>query len=132
MPLVWAHAEYVKLLRSVTDGQVFDRISAVAERYTQGKRSTAIEVFRLNRQITHMVAGRKLRVLADDHFCLVWTMDNWQTTGSIDSRTVGYAGHFVDLETKPDQSGEIIFTFNWRGKDRWEGRNFEVRLEPAK
>ena len=31
--LVWAHAEYVKLLRSVTDGQVFDRISAVAERY---------------------------------------------------------------------------------------------------
>ncbi len=33
MPLVWAHAEYVKLLRSVTDGKVFDRISAVAERY---------------------------------------------------------------------------------------------------
>ncbi len=27
MPLVWAHAEYVKLLRSVTDGKVFDRIS---------------------------------------------------------------------------------------------------------
>ncbi len=24
MPLVWAHAEYVKLLRSVTDGNVFD------------------------------------------------------------------------------------------------------------
>jgi len=32
-PLVWAHSEYIKLLRSVSDGQVFDRISVVADRY---------------------------------------------------------------------------------------------------
>ena len=32
-PLVWAHAEYMKLLRSVADGRVFDRISVVEERY---------------------------------------------------------------------------------------------------
>ena len=38
MPLVWAHAEYVKLLRSVTDGKIFDRISSVAERYGRAKR----------------------------------------------------------------------------------------------
>src|SRR5712664_1646173 len=37
MPLMWAHAEYIKLLRSTHDGQVFDRIPAVAERY-QGRR----------------------------------------------------------------------------------------------
>ncbi len=41
MPLVWAHAEYVKLLRSVTDGKVFDRISAVAERYCHGQTAHA-------------------------------------------------------------------------------------------
>ncbi len=29
MPLVWAHAEYVKLLRSATDGKVFESIAAV-------------------------------------------------------------------------------------------------------
>ena len=32
-PLVWAHAEYVKLLRSAADGRPFDRISVVEERY---------------------------------------------------------------------------------------------------
>ena len=32
-PLVWAHAEYLKLLRSAADGRVFDQISVVAERY---------------------------------------------------------------------------------------------------
>jgi len=132
MPLVWAHAEYVKLLRSVTDGQVFDRISAVEQRYCQGKRGTPVEVFRLNRPIDHIVAGSKLRVLADDHFCLLWTTDHWQTKRSTESRTVGYAGHFVDLQTEPGQSGEVIFTFRWHQNDRWEGRDFEVRLEPGK
>jgi len=33
MPLAWAHAEYVKLLRSKTDGAVFDLIPEVAARY---------------------------------------------------------------------------------------------------
>ena len=33
MPLMWAHAEYVKLLRSAADGKVFDQIPEVAERY---------------------------------------------------------------------------------------------------
>ena len=33
VPLVWAHAEYLKLLRSALDGKVFDRIDPVYERY---------------------------------------------------------------------------------------------------
>ena len=32
MPLCWAHAEYIKLVRSATDGQVFDIIPEVADR----------------------------------------------------------------------------------------------------
>ena len=79
MPLVWAHAEYVKLLRSVTDGKIFDRISSVAERYGRAKRPAPVEIFRLNRQVESIIAGRKLRLLADDSFYLVWTTDNWQT-----------------------------------------------------
>ena len=129
MPLVWAHAEYIKLLRSVTDGKIFDRISVVEERYCHAKRPAAIEVFRLNRQVQTMSAGKKLRVLADDHFCLVWTVDDWQTVSRTESRTVGYAGHFADLETEAGKPGKALFTLAWR--DRWEGRNFEVQLDPA-
>ncbi|KQS54089.1 glucan 1,4-alpha-glucosidase [Brevundimonas sp. Leaf363] len=32
-PLAWTHAEYLKLLRSLADGQVWDRYAPVAERY---------------------------------------------------------------------------------------------------
>jgi glucoamylase len=131
MPLVWAHAEYLKLLRSVTDGKVFDRISAVAERYCHGKRPTSVEVFRLNRQRHNMIAGKKLRMLADDRFSLVWTVDDWTTVRTTESRDAGYAGHFADIETEPGKAGRVIFTLRWPQQDRWEGRNFEVRLDPA-
>jgi glucoamylase len=129
MPLVWAHAEYVKLLRSVTDGKVFDRISVVADRYWRGERPSPIEVFRLDRQIGSIPRGKKLRMLADDHFFLVWTLDDWKTVNTTDSRNLGCAGQFADMETASGISGRVIFTLKWRQQDRWEGRNFEVRLD---
>jgi glucoamylase len=36
MPLVWAHAEYLKLARSIRDGKVFDLPPAAAQRYLSG------------------------------------------------------------------------------------------------
>ena len=38
MPLAWAHAEYIKLVRSAADGQVFDLIPEVADRYRNRRR----------------------------------------------------------------------------------------------
>ena len=32
MPLAWAHAEYIKLVRLAADGRVFDLIPEVADR----------------------------------------------------------------------------------------------------
>ena len=39
VPLVWAHAEYLKLLRSAVDGKVFDRIDPVYQRYCDAGRA---------------------------------------------------------------------------------------------
>ena len=51
VPLVWAHAEYLKLLRSAVDGKVFDRIDPVYARYCEpeGQRSTRsdLEIYSL-------------------------------------------------------------------------------------
>jgi hypothetical protein len=69
--------------------------------------------------------------VADDHFSLVWTVDDWNTVRSKESRQVGCAGHFADMETEPGQTAPVIFTMKWRLNDRWEGRNFEVRLDPV-
>jgi glucoamylase len=39
MPLLWAHAEYIKLLRSLRDGRVFDTPPRVVERYAKRLRA---------------------------------------------------------------------------------------------
>jgi glucoamylase len=57
VPLMWAHAEYIKLLRSRTDGRVFDLIQEVADRYCATSKSRAIEFWKNNRQPKSMRSG---------------------------------------------------------------------------
>jgi glucoamylase len=129
MPLVWAHAEYLKLLRSVYDGRVFDRIAPVEERYANGRERCKLEVFKLRRPVKSIRAGYRLRIIAQNHFRVIWTLDNWQTVTAIESATVGHAGSFADLQTGPEQTGMLSFTLFWPMENRWEGRNFDVTIE---
>jgi glucoamylase len=134
-PLVWAHAEYLKLLRSVSDGRVFDRISIVEERYAvpPGERTfiNHREIFELVRPISSIRAGYTLRVVDPDHFRVMYSFDNWATVQTQDSRSVGYPGSFVDIATEAGQTGTITFTLMWPGQDqqdRWLGRNIDVSV----
>ena len=129
MPLVWAHAEYLKLLRSCFDGQVFDRIPPVERRYARDHARSKIEIFKLRRPIKAIEAGCTLRIIAQQHFRVIWTDDGWKTNASLESTAVGYAGSFADLQTGPKQTGQLSFTLFWTEENRWEGRNFEVAIE---
>jgi glucoamylase len=132
-PLVWAHSEYIKLLKSTVDGQVFDCLSCVKERYgvESGKRTfeNNIEIFQTSRPIELLTAGMTLRVVDTARFEMIYTTDNWATNMRLESRSVGYAGFFADIATVAGQSGTILFTFYWPGQDKWLGRNFEVTVE---
>ncbi|GGG63674.1 glycoside hydrolase family 15 protein [Edaphobacter dinghuensis] len=140
-PLVWAHSEYLKLLRSVTDKRVFDRISVVEERYAvpAAKRSFAsqIEIFKLSRPVSFLPAGFSLRVVDRGRFRIVYTFDNWSTVNNMDSHSMGRIGYFADIPTTSKQSGTIIFTLCWPNQgqdpnqpDRWLGKNLEVAIIP--
>jgi len=132
MPLVWAHAEYLKLLRSVTDGRVFDRIPIVEERYAKGgKPRCHVEVFKLRRPLHRIPAGKTLRITAHNRFKVAWTLDGWKTNNVKESSTVGYAGSFVDIPISREQTGAVSFTLYWIAEDRWEERNFDVQIEAA-
>ena len=131
MPLVWAHAEYLKLLRSVFDGRVFDKIDAVEKRYANGRERINLEVFKLRRPVKTIRAGYTLRIIAQHHFRALWTVDDWQTVTTIDSATVGHAGSFADIPTTPKQTGKVSFTLFWPMENRWEGHNFDVAIEAA-
>jgi glucoamylase len=136
-PLVWAHAEYLKLLRSAADGRVFDRISVVEERYgvAAGKRTFTnhIEIFEVTRPVTTIFSGYTLRIVDREHFRIVYTFNNWVTTLSAGSHSVGYPGSFVDITTAPGQTGNLVFTMAWPGQgtqEHWLGRNITVSVIP--
>ena len=93
VPLVWAHAEYLKLLRSAVDGKVFDLIDPVYQRYcaTDGrkKRRSGVDIYSRRRPIGKMDAGKILRILDEGRFEVAWTDDGWQTTRTANSRRPG-------------------------------------------
>ena len=133
MPLVWAHAEYLKLLRSVHDGRVFDRIAAVEDRYIGTRRVTAaVEIWSFLRKAESIRPGKRLRILGEQPFELTWTANQWGSTNITRSQAAGSAGHYVDLASGDWQSGPLEFTFFWPADHRWEGRNFQVELESLK
>jgi len=137
VPLVWAHAEYLKLLRSAVDGKVFDRIDAVYERYceTEGRAKTRrnLEIYTRRRPIQKIAAGDTLRILEESRFDLVWSADGWRTVHTTPSRSLGSAGYSADIDPAPGQgSGELSWTLHWPDQDRWLGYNVEVTVEARK
>jgi glucoamylase len=130
MPLMWAHAEYIKLLRSVRDGKVFDQIPAVAARYLQAVRKCRpLEIWKPNRQPRTVGRGYTLRIQSPDAaFRLRWTRDEWQSAADTVSSPTALGIEFVDIPISFDQQAPIRFTFLWTQANRWEGRDYEVAV----
>ena len=132
VPLVWAHAEYLKLLCSAVNGKVFDRIDPVYERYCdpEGRKRQRcdVEIFSRKRPIQRMEAGRKLRVLDQERFEAVWSDDGWQTKHTTLSRGLGSAGFFADIAPGAG-GGEVEWTMHWPDSDTWLGYNMKVNVE---
>jgi len=111
MPLMWAHAEYIKLLRSMRDGQIFDRIPLVAERYLNQRGRKDLEMWKLTRQVSSIIAGATLRVVIPGDFRLRWSGADGQSNET-DSMPSGMGLSYVDLKTQPGESAPLRFTFS--------------------
>jgi len=131
IPLMWAHAEYVKLLRSVVDGRIFERIAPVAERYCSGKPRRVIEVWKMNRQVCNVPAGALLRIQASSPFTLRWSVDEWNTPHDSTSTPTSLGVEYVDIEVPSTQSAPLRFTFYWPQDRNWQGKEYQVEITPA-
>ncbi len=129
MPLMWAHAEYIKLLRSVSDGIVFDHLPIVAERYLGARRACrGLELWKPGRRPDRVRPDHTLRVQAERPFRLRWTRDEWQTAEEALARATSLGVHFADLKPAAGQRAPFRFTFYWTDEQRWEGRDYEVAV----
>jgi glucoamylase len=127
MPLVWAHAEYLKLCRSLHDSKVFDLPPQTVQRYLIGKTVSPRLVWRFNHKIRSLPPGKLLRIETLAPAVIHWTTDAWDTTQDLPTSPVGFGIHVADLSTADLPEGrQIQFTFYWPDADRWEGKDFVV------
>jgi glucoamylase len=126
-PLGWAHAEYITLLRSATDGAVFDLVPEVRERYVDRREARrAFEVWKFNRQVRTARPNETVRVIVDRPFRLRASGDDWAHPIDIDSVGTTLGLYYVDLLPLETEGRSWRFTFYWPQDDRWEGRDFQV------
>jgi glucoamylase len=133
MPLAWAHAEYVKLVRSMALGHAIDRPEAAWQRY-EGRRPTATRgTWRFTAPRPTMVAGRTLRFEVLSPCRVHYSLDGWRTTLDLEARDTELGVWVADI---PGSDGlepgrAVDATFYWPDAGHWEGRNVRVRVVGA-
>lgn len=125
MPLMWAHAEYIKLLRSVSDGEIFDLVPIVAARYRGRLGRKDLEVWKLTHQARAMAAGSVLRIVAAAPFRLRWSLNSAgagsaQTLKETASTPSGLGLEFADIPTRAGQQATLRFSFAETGDTIYE------------
>lgn len=129
MPLVWAHAEFVKLVHSRALGRAFDRPEAVWQRYAGKRPNPAIAIWSPNAPIASIRAGQPLYLLLPRPARVHHGIDGWQKIGDADSIETGLTLHAVRLPTNGLKAGTCIdFTMFWRDSLRWQGADYRIEL----
>lgn len=128
-PLVWAHSEYIKLVRSLKDGRIFDQPPQTVKRYRIEQRKAVYCAWRFNNKCRTIPEGKTLRVVAMQPAMIHWSSDGWHTAQDSLTRDTGLGVHIVDLPTSRLQVGDtVVFTFFWPRENRWEGTDFSVTM----
>ena len=129
MPLVWAHAEHLKLQRSLNDGRIFDLSPQTVQRYLIDKTVSPRLTWRYNHKIRSLPTGKFLRVELMASATVHWTCDDWRTVTDTVTDDAGLGIHWADLPTQTLPEGSLVtFTFHWSVANRWESVNFEVQI----
>jgi glucoamylase len=129
MPLVWAHAEHIKLLRSLRDNAVFDTPPQTLDRYVKNTPPPAPIVWRSTARVDRVAPGRVLRLECPDQARIRWSTDGWKTISDSDTIATGLGLYVFDLPAERLTDGTIVrFTMFWPGQNRWEGTDFQVEI----
>ena len=133
MPLVWAHAEYIKLRRSLRDGKVFDLPPQPVQRYQVDRIGSSLAMWRFNHKCSQIARGKTLRIEVLAAALIHWSADGWRTTADVATTDTHLGVHWADVRTAQLAEGTIIrFTFYWRDAARWEGEDFACVIVAAR
>ena len=130
MPLLWSHAEYLKLWAARRTGEPIERLDAVAARYG-GKRPRA-KAYRWRDGIpcAAMPDGVELLVQASSPFTLHVGFDGWADVRDIDAACDPF-GVWTARVPASDLDGRGRVDFTRRDANGWEGADHTLLVRSA-
>ncbi len=130
MPLVWAHAEYVKLLISRQLGHACDRPHATWQRY-QGERPAIQHAIWLPQApVQEIKAGQTLLVGLFEPGIIHWGLDGWQTIQDTATQDTGLGIYIAELATDKLHAGQCVnFTFRQMNTEIWAGHDYTTIVQ---
>lgn len=129
MPLVWAHAEFIKLATSRSFGRPFDAPQAVRMRYG-GKRPDASRAFwNPHYPIGEIKRGQTLCISLPEPTTVRWGVNGWKEITESMSRDTGLGVHVASLPSEHLNPGHCIdFTFRSIASGAWRGVDYRVNV----
>jgi glucoamylase len=120
MPLVWAHAEFMKLVASLRLGRPIGRPEPVWLRYGGIKPTASRAHWTRRMPVGWIRPGQRLRLILEAPSLVHWGLDDWQDASDA-LTTVGALGlHVVDLPTEGLDTGQrILFSVQDLAAERW-------------
>jgi glucoamylase len=129
-PLVWAHAEYIKALRTVKDAWGCDIVQEVKARYVDKFTKLKMTAWKKNKLISSAQADETVRIICLEPANLLWTSDNWASHTEEQMNATGLGIWHIDFAPGAFESGSVlIFTFHYPEKGGWEGVNYEITIK---
>ncbi len=99
MPLVWAHAEYAKLVRSLHDGRVFDMPQQPYERYVRERVGCDLTIWAPHCRVRLMPMGNRLHVHAPTQVAIRWSVNGAEPV-QVESTDTTIGVWLAQLETE--------------------------------
>jgi glucoamylase len=130
MPLVWAHAEFVKLMVSRHLGYPFDRPEAVWRRYGGRRPEAKRAVWCLHAPISQIAHGMTLIVALPRAARVLWGVNGWQDIADCETKDTGLGLHAFELVGAALSHAHCIdFTFQWSDPQDWAHQDFHVSVQ---
>lgn len=130
MPLVWAHAEFLKLLIARRDKRPVELLESVRTRYGDGTPAAKYTRWRNETPVQSLASGRTLVVEDRQPFMLHLGWDGWQEVEELVAESLPFGLWGVTIG--PDRySGRGQLNFTRRYGDQWEGQDHAVEFVAA-
>jgi glucoamylase len=129
MPLVWAHAEFIKLVVSRELGYPFDRPEALWKRYKGLPKRPDCAFWWPHARLRSAPAGSRIVIALTTPGVIHWGRDGWQAITETAAEETGLGFYAAVLDTAElSMSSQIEFTV--RGDEGgWIGTDYVIEID---